>query len=205
MNEVNTKTSEDMKSIQKPETENAAAKQDFLSPVLLSNESETVPQDEKYSTDVDEQKLQELLMNLSEEILQLNGFMIKETGLIDDLSSSLKEILKKLRISFNIPQQDVLLARKARKIVLTEEAHLTVTYESGETNSAFLAEYPAEVVAATLWSVLPELKKSVTLRRKLLSTRISFFEGIKKELTNIARTITAARNEGSPSGKDGKT
>lgn len=205
MNEANTRTNEDIKTLQKPETENAAIKQEFLTPVLLSNESKTVPQDDQNSTNVEEQKLQELLMNLSEEILQLNGFMIKETGLIDELSSSLKEILKKLRISFSIPQQDVLLARKARKIVLTEEAHLTVTYESGETNSAFLAEYPAEVVAATLWSVLPELKKSVTLRRKLLSTRISFFEGIKKELTNIARSITAARNENFPSGKDGKT
>ncbi|MCJ7469068.1 hypothetical protein MUO74_01035, partial [Candidatus Bathyarchaeota archaeon] len=68
-----------------------------------------------------------------------------------------------------------------------------------DTHSAFLAEYSSEVVMTVLWVVVPELTKAISVYRKRANSRISFFEGLKKELKNIARAIVSDKTENAAS------
>ncbi|MGQ9545295.1 MAG: hypothetical protein ACUVQX_05865, partial [Candidatus Bathycorpusculaceae bacterium] len=156
----------------------------FFHPVQLSEEKEEILDEkeiEKAKVEI-EQKLQEFLKSISEETLQLSEFLIEEKTLINELCISLKQILKKLNISFNIPPQGIPLKKKVKKVILNEEGHLILVHEKGEVNSAFLAEYPPEIVMAVLWVIIPELAKVIMLYRKKISTRINFFGKLKKEL-----------------------
>jgi hypothetical protein len=163
----------------------------FFHPMQLSEEKEEVLDEkeiEKSKVEL-EQKLQELLKSISEETLQLSEFLIEESKLANELCVSLKQILKKLNISFNIPPQDVPLRKKIKKVILNEEGHLILVHEKGEVNSAFLAEYPPEIVMAVLWIIMPELAKVVMLYRKKISTRVNFFGKVKKELKSVVKAI----------------
>ncbi len=124
--------------------------------------------------------------------MQLNEFLTEEDKLIKELCSSLKQVLKKLNVSFNIPSKDLPIRAKVKKVILNEECHLIVIYEKGEVHSAFLAEYPRETVMAVLLSIMPELAKVIRLYRKRVSTRTSFFGRIKKELKNVLKTIVGS-------------
>jgi hypothetical protein len=136
-----------------------------------------------------EQKLQELLHSINEESSQLSGFLAEENKLIIELCTSLSQILKKLNLSFNIPAQNLSLNEKVKKVVLNEEGHLKLLHEKGREQSAFLAEYPPEVVMTVLWNVVPELSKGIASYKKTINKRINFFEEIKKELKTIAKAI----------------
>jgi hypothetical protein len=170
----------------------------FFHPMQLSEESEEILDEkeiEKSKVDI-EQKLQELLKSISEETLQLSEFLMEENKLMNELCLSLKQILKKLNISFNIPPRDIPLRKKVKKVILNEEGHLILVHEKGDVNSAFLAEYPPEIVMAVLWVVMPELAKVVMLYRKKISTRANFFGRIKKELKGVVKAIVG--KEASP-------
>jgi hypothetical protein len=163
----------------------------FFHPMQLSEESEEVLDEkeiEKSKVEI-EQKLQELLRSISEETLQLSEFLMEENKLMNEICISLKQILKKLNVSFNIPPHDIPLRKKVKKVILNEEGHLILVHEKGEVNSAFLAEYPPEIVMAVLWVVMPELAKVVMLYRKKISMRANFFGKIKKELKSVAKAI----------------
>jgi len=163
----------------------------FFHPMQLSEENEeTLDEKEIEKSKVEiEQKLQELLKSISEETLQLSEFLMEENKLMSELCISLKQILKKLNVSFNIPPRDIPLRKKVKKVILNEEGHLILVHEKGEVNSAFLAEYPPEIVMAVLWVVMPELAKVVMLYRKKISTRANFFGKIKKELKGVVKAI----------------
>ncbi len=169
----------------------------FFHPVQLSEESgEFLDEKEIEKSKVElEQKLQELLKSISEETLQLSEFLMEESKMMEELCLSLKQILKKLNVSFNVPPQNVPIRKKIKKVILNEEGHLILVHEKGEVSSAFLAEYPPEIVMAVLWSIMPELAKVVMLYRKKISTRVNFFGKVKKELKNVVKAI--AGKEGS--------
>jgi hypothetical protein len=188
MSESNAKPDENAKPVTK--------EQSLLHPILLSDES-IKPSDKEKPTSEGEQRLQEILKSINDETLQLGDFLSSETVLVKELCTSLTEILKKLDVSFNIPQQDVPLGKKVKKVILTEQGHLSVTGEEGEVKSAFLAEYSPEIVMAVLWIVIPELAKVISLYRKRLGARVGFFEGIKRELKSVAKAIVSNKDENS--------
>jgi len=169
----------------------------FFHPVQLSEESgETLDEKEIEKSRVEiEQKLQELLKSISEETLQLSEFLMEENNLMNELCASLKHILKKLNVSFNIPPQDMPIRQKVKKVILNEEGHLILVHEKGEVNSAFLAEYPPEIVMAVLWVVMPELAKVIMLYRKKISTRVNFFGKVKKELKGVAKAMVGSKED----------
>lgn len=167
----------------------------FFHPVQLSSESgEFLDEDEIEKSKVEiEQKLQELLKGISEETLQLSEFLMEENKMVDELCMSLKQILKKLNVSFNIPPRDVPLHKKVKKVILNEEGHLIIVYEKDEVHSAFLAEYPPEIVMAVLWVVMPEVARVIMLYRKKISARVNFFGRVKKELKGVAKAIIGGK------------
>jgi len=188
-----TKISSNGKAESTPKEGGIHVEQGFLEPVLLTEENGEMSGEEEKSVLESEQKLQEILKNMNEETLQLNDFLTEESKLVSELCNSLKEILKKLNISLAIPHQDLPIQKKIKKAVLKQDGNLVLTEENGEAKSAYLAEYPPETVMAVLWIVIPALANAITRYRKRLSTRVNFFQGIKKELKNAARAITGDR------------
>lgn len=163
----------------------------FFHPLQFSESSEEVleaEETEKHKAEF-EQKLQELLRSISEETLQLSEYLMEEDKLIKELCMSLKQVLKKLNVSFYIPPREMPIKAKLKKVILNEECHLILVYEKGEVHSTFLAEYPPEIVMTTLLVIMPELAKAIMLYRKRISVRVSFFGRIKKELRNIVRAM----------------
>lgn len=206
--EKNTKPKGTAETPPKEESQSEATEETyFFHPMQLSEESEEILDEkdiEKSKVEI-EQKLQELLKSINEETLQLSEFLMEEKKLMNEICTSLKQILKKLNVSFNIPPRDIPLRKKVKKVILNEEGHLILVHEKGEVNSAFLAEYPPEIVMAVLWVVMPELAKVVMLYRKKISMRANFFGKIKKELKSVAKAIVgkeAASDSGSEQAMD---
>lgn len=141
-----------------------------------------------------EQKLQQLLKDISEETLQLREFLTEENRLMNELCVSIKQIMKKLAISFDIPPHNIRVQKKIKRVILNEEGHLTFFNEKGEAHSAFLAEYPPEIVIAVLWVVMPKLAKVVAAYRKKIRSRISLFRKLKKELKTIAKAVVGTKD-----------
>ncbi|MEM1540553.1 MAG: hypothetical protein QXJ07_04140 [Candidatus Bathyarchaeia archaeon] len=166
----------------------------FFHPLQFSKSEEVLKAEEieKHKVEL-EQKLQELLKSISEETLQLSEFLMEEDKLIKDLCMSMKQILKKLNVSFNIPPREIPIKAKVKKVILNEECNLILVYEKGEVHSAFLAEYPPEIVMATLMVIMPELAEVIMLYRKKISTRVSLFARIKKELKSVVKAIVGSK------------
>jgi len=205
MEKANAKTDANAESLPKEESQKEEVEQPhFFHPVQLSEEGGEILDEkeiEKSKVEI-EQKLQELLKTINEETLQLSEFLIEESKLMNELCTSLKQILKKLNVSFNIPPRDIPLRKKVKKVILNEEGHLILVYEKGEVNSALLAEYPPEIVMAVLLVVIPELAKVIMLYRKKISTRVNFFGRIKKELKSIVNAIVGGTEKTSTSSEE---
>lgn len=138
-----------------------------------------------------EQKLTEILESITVETSQLNEAINEEGKIISEACLSLKEVLTKLHVSFDIPLEDVPIKKGTKKAVLDEDCRLTLIYGNDEKQAAFLAEYPPQMVMAVLWAVIPELAKAVTIYRKRMNARANFFEKIKKELKVAANSIAS--------------
>ncbi len=206
MSEIDTKNDENVKPQVQEESGEKISEDEayFFHPVKLSEESEEVLDEnkiEKSKIEI-EQKLQEILRSISEETLQLSEFLMEENNIVKELCLSLKHVLKKINVSFNIPPQELPLKKKIKKVILNEEGHLILVHEKGEVHSAFLAEYPPEIVMAVLWVVIPELAKVIALYRKKISTRVNFFGKVKKELRSVAKAIIGGREKEQASGKE---
>jgi len=203
MEKKETKANESAKPQQQGETQEQTVEQTyFFHPVQLSEGGGEVLDEkeiEKSKAEI-EQKLQEVLKSINEETLQLSEFLVEENKMMEDLCLSLKQILKKLNISFSIPPQGIPFQKKIKKVILNEEGHLILVHEKGDVNSGFLAEYPPEIVMAVLWIVMPELAKVVMLYRKKISTRVNFFGKVKKELKDVVKAI--AGKEGASDSSD---
>lgn len=178
-----------------PVAENSQEEAYFFHPLQFSESGEEVVEAEeieKHRVEF-EQKLQELLKSISEETLQLSEFLMEEDKLIKELCLSLKQVLKKLNVSFYIPSRELPIKAKVKKVILNEECHLILVYEKGEVHSAFLAEYSPEIVMAILLVIMPELAKAIMLYRKRISTRVNLFGRIKKELKNVVKAIVGSK------------
>jgi hypothetical protein len=198
MAEKNAKPKGNTEPSPKEESQNEVVEETyFFHPVQLSEENAEILDEkeiEKSKVEI-EQKLQDLLKSINEETLQLSEFLMEENNLMSELCTSLKQVLKKLNVSFNIPPQNIPTRKKVKKVILNEEGNLILVHEKGEVNSAFLAEYPPEIVMATLLGVMPELAKVIMLYRKKISTRVSFFGKIKKELKSVAKAMVGGKEE----------
>lgn len=141
------------------------------------------------------EEVQELLRNIGEETSQLRGFLMEERKLMNELCVSIKQILKKINVSFNIPPQNIPVKKGAKRVILNEEGYLMLIYGRDDVNSAFLAEYPPRVVMAVLWVVMPKLAEVVTSYRKKVGKRVGFFRKLKRELKNIAKAVVGEKGE----------
>lgn len=201
MAETSVKSNDNVESVPKEEegSQNEVVEEEvhFFHPVQLSEEDGEVldeKQIEKSKVEI-EQKLQEFLKSLSEETLQLSEFLMEEKKLMKELCISVKQVLKKLNVSFNIPPRHVPVKKNVKKVILNEEGHLILVYDKGEVYSAFLAEYPPEIVMAVLWVITPELAKVIMLYRKKISARVNFFGKMKKELRSVVKAIVGGKGQ----------
>ena len=186
MEEMDPEPEQEAESLPKTEKESQkeTVEEPIFHPVQLSTKSEEGADDIEV-----EQKLQELLKDISEETLQLREFLTEENRLMNKLYVSIKQIMKKLIVSFDIPPRNIRVNKKIKRVILNEEGHLTFYHEKGEAHSAFLAEYPPETVITVLWTVMPKLAKVVTTYRKKIRTRSSLFKKLKTELKTCARVF----------------
>jgi hypothetical protein len=202
MAEKNVKPKANAEPLPKEESQNEVVEEThFFHPVQLSEENAEILDEkeiEKSKVEI-EQKLQDLLKSINEETLQLSEFLMEENKLMSELCTSLKQVLKKLNVSFNISPQNIPTRKKVKKVILNEECNLILVHEKGEVNSAFLGEYPPEIVMATLLVVMPELAKVITLYRKKISTRVNFFGKMKKEMKSVAKAIVGGKEESTTS------
>ena len=191
MEEMDPETEQNAESLPKREKANQkeTIEEPIFHPVQLSSKTE----EDESEIEV-EQKLQELLKDISEETLQLREFLTEENRLMNELCVSIKQIMKKLDVSFDIPPRNIRANKKIKKVILNQEGHLTFYYEKGEAHSAFLAEYPPEIVITVLWTVMPKLAKLVTTYRKKIRTRISLFKKLKTELKTIAKAVVGTKD-----------
>jgi len=198
--EPNAKPKENARLLPRNESQEATADDEhFFHPVQLSDKTEEDP-DEKDAEN--EQKLQELLKNMSEETVQLNAFMTEESKLMNELCTSLKQILKTIHVSVNIQPEDIPLKKKIKEVTLSQNGDLILISEKDEKHSAFLAEYPPEIVMAVLWVVIPELAKVITMYKKRTGVRVNFFGRVKKELKNAAKALGSIGEETPSSDKE---
>jgi hypothetical protein len=166
----------------------------FYYPYRLQNE-ETDENFEKTRAET-EKRFNELLTTISEETLQLSEFLLEEKKLIQELCMFLRHILRRLNMTFNIPQKAFPeLQGKPKRIVLNKEGHLIMTYERDKVNSKVLEDYPPEIVLSVIWNVIPELERSIKTYRKRISERVSIFERIKKELKNVQKLFSSSNRE----------
>lgn len=177
-----------------PKREKATQKEMVEEPIFHPVQLSTKSEEEDESEIEVEQKLQDLLKDISEETLQLREFLTEENRLMNELCVSIKQIMKKLSVSFDIPPHNIRANKKIKKIILNQEGHLTFYHEKDEAHSAFLAEYPPEIVIAVLWTVMPKLAKVVTTYRKKISSRISLFKKLKTELKTIAKAVVGTKD-----------
>lgn len=136
-----------------------------------------------------EKQLKELLESISKETSQLSKFLEEEDRLIRENCNLLKQVLKKLNLSFNIQPKKIPIKANLKKVILDEDCRLILVYEKGGAHSAFLNEYPSEIVTATFLAIMPELAKGVMSYRKKVGASIGFFENVKRELENILKFV----------------
>lgn len=152
-----------------------------------------------------EQELQQLLGNISEETLQLREFLNEENRLKNELCASIGQILSRLNISFNIPPRNINFGREVKAAILDKKGKLMLVSHTGGVRSAFLAEYPPEIVMVVLWTVMPKLAEVVARYKRKVNRRIGFFRKLKMELKTIAKIVAGGKGENQRSTmKEGK-
>ena len=141
-------------------------------------------------------RLQDLLNEIGEESLHLREFMMEESRLMNELSLAIKTLMKRLRVSFAIPPENIPVRKHVTKIVLNEDGYLKLYSEKNELCSLFLAEYPPRIVMTILRVVMPKLVEVVKLYRERVSRRVGFFRQLKKELGSITSIVKGSKKGG---------
>lgn len=193
MEEMDPEPEQNAESLPKSEkgSQKETVEEPIFHPVQLSSKSEAAIEESEIEV---EQKLQHLLKDISNETSQLREFLTEENRLMNELCVSIKQIMKKLDIAFDIPPRNIRVNKKIKRVILNEEGHLTFYYEKGAAHSAFLAEYPPEIVITVLWTVMPKLAKVVATYRKKIRSRISLFKKLKTELKTIAKAVVGTKD-----------
>lgn len=149
---------------------------------------ETLPRPYQPSSE----QMQEFLKIMNEETLQLSEFLLQEEKLIKELCVLLKQVLKQLNMSFNLPANVFPQTWKTQRIILNDEAHLIFVNNKNEVKSKALEDYPSQVILNVASFIIPELSRSLISYRKEISSRIGLFDRINQELRTL-RNILANR------------
>ena len=146
-------------------------------PLVLAETSATSPT-------LNEQ-MQESLKVLSEETLQLSELIWQEAKLTKEFCAVLKQVLKQLKISFNLPVNLVANGQRLQQAILNPEAHLILINDKNEVESRALEDYSPDVISNMISYIVPELSKSLTLYRQKIAVRIDLFDRVNRELRNL--------------------
>lgn len=142
-----------------------------------------------------ENKLNELLRAVNDEASQLTQFLAEEKDLTNELCSLLTQILKRLRIAFNIPPEYLAKIDDAKHIKLNTEGHLIIIRSGNKIDSKLLRDYSPEVILAVMLSIIPELEKAIKTHRKNISQRVTILEKIKQELKSLQEAFSPDAKE----------
>lgn len=130
-------------------------------------------------------QMQESLKVLSEETLQLSELIWQEAKLTKEFCAVLKQVLKQLKISFNLPVNLLANGQRLQQAILNSEAHLILINDKNEVESRALEDYPPDVISNMISHIVPELSKSLTLYRRNIAVRIDLFDRVNRELRNL--------------------
>jgi len=147
------------------------------------------------------EQMQEYLKVLSEETLQLSELIWQESKLTREFCALLKQVLRQLNMSFNLPVNIFSQGAKLQQVILNSEAHLILINDKNEVESKALEDYPADVVFNLVSFIIPELGKSLSLYRQRISVRIEFFDRVNRELRNL-RNMSENRSGKLENGND---
>jgi len=178
-----------------PETQEKEEATQFYQSSEILEESEYLDEKEIEKLREIEKKLQDVLKMIEEETMQLSEFIMEEKNLINESCVLLRNVLKKLKISFKLPPKIIKAPRKPKEVILNEEGHLILVFENGEVASKLIEEYPPEIVMSVIWELLPGLAKSIKIYREKISGRVSFFEKVKRELKNLFKVFAASEGK----------
>jgi hypothetical protein len=151
-------------------------------------------------------QMQESLKALSEETLQLSELIWQEAKLTKEFCTVLKQVLKQLKISFNLPVNIFAQGRRLQQAILNSEAHMILINDKNEVESRALEDYPPDVISNMISYIIPELSKSLTLYRQKIAARIDLFDKVNRELRNLQNISDNSSNkneEGSGPVEDG--
>lgn len=129
--------------------------------------------------------MQESLKTLSEETLQLSELIWQEAKLTKEFCAVLKQVLRQLKISFNLPVNVITQGQRLQQAILNPEAHLILINDKNEVESRALEDYPPDVISNMISFIVPELSKSLTLYRQKIAVRIDVFDRVNRELRNL--------------------
>ena len=130
-------------------------------------------------------QMQESLKVLSEETLQLSELIWQEAKLTKEFCAVLKQVLKQLKISFNLPVNILAQGQRIQQAILNSEAHMILINDKNEVESRALEDYPPDVISNMISHIVPELSKSLTLYRQKIAIRIDLFDRVNRELRNL--------------------
>jgi hypothetical protein len=130
-------------------------------------------------------QMQESLKALSEETLQLSELIWQEAKLTKEFCAVLKQVLKQLKISFNLPVNIFAQGQRLQQAILNSEAHMILINDKNEVESRALEDYPPDVISNMISYIVPELSKSLTLYRQKIAARIDLFDKVNRELRNL--------------------
>jgi hypothetical protein len=130
-------------------------------------------------------KMQESLKVLSEETLQLSELIWQEAKLTKEFCAVLKQVLKQLKISFNLPVNILAQGQRIQQAILNSEAHMILINDKNEVESRALEDYPPDVISNMISHIVPELSKSLTAYRQKIAMRIDLFDRVNRELRNL--------------------
>jgi len=130
-------------------------------------------------------QMQESLKVLSEETLQLSELIWQESKLTKEFCAVLKQVLKQLKISFNLPVNILAQGQRIQQAILNSEAHMILINDKNEVESRALEDYPPDVISNMISHIVPELSKSLTAYRQKIAMRIDLFDRVNRELRNL--------------------
>ncbi len=152
------------------------------------------------------EQMQESLKILSEETLQLSELIWQEAKLAREFCALLKQVLKQLNISFNLPVNVFPQGAKLQQAILNSSGHLILINDKNEVESKALEDNPPDIVFNLVSVIIPELGKSLSLHRQKISVRIDLFDRVNRELRNLRNMSDTRSNkldEGSNHIEDG--
>lgn len=161
---------------------------------LQNEETEAVELEEKRGEI--ENKFNEFLKAIGEESLQLSEFLLEERKLTNELCGLLTQILRRLKISFNISPEYIASLSNPRQVKLNTEGHLIIIRNGDRVDSKLLQDYPPDVILTVMWVIIPELEKAIKAYRKKISKRVNLLEKIKRELKNIQKAFAPDEKQG---------